>query len=231
MTIFSNLLNAYATIDSKHDITGKIVQSASSWLSPGGSNDASTTATTIQTTSSTTTTTTTTQTPAKSRIYNYRGPYQADVVDSNGLPPVKSNVNPSQPLREKPPSEANNLGVNRRLGQLSSVSNADFYSPAPVTEAAAYGPTDFMVETVKLDKAFFHQFFTAKPMLLGTDVVTSTSVQSSRKRGRETSQELPNNLVNNLLNNVHSKTKLQEMAGNYHRVPTTTTTTTTTAPR
>ena len=32
--IFSNLLNAYATIDSKHDLTGKIINSAASWLTP-----------------------------------------------------------------------------------------------------------------------------------------------------------------------------------------------------
>ena len=32
MSIFSNLLNAYATLDNKHDITNQIVQSASSWL-------------------------------------------------------------------------------------------------------------------------------------------------------------------------------------------------------
>ncbi len=49
-----------------------------------------------------------------------------------------------------------------------------------------------MVETVKLDKDFFHQFFTSKPLLLGTDVVTSTSVQvqkkdMARKRAREDS--------------------------------------------
>ena len=37
VSIFSNLLNAYATLDSKHDITNQIVQSASSWL---GSNTA-----------------------------------------------------------------------------------------------------------------------------------------------------------------------------------------------
>ena len=32
--IFSNLLNAYATIDSKHDLTGKLINSAASWLQP-----------------------------------------------------------------------------------------------------------------------------------------------------------------------------------------------------
>ena len=30
--IFSNLLNAYATIDSKHDLTGKLINSAASWF-------------------------------------------------------------------------------------------------------------------------------------------------------------------------------------------------------
>jgi len=34
-----------------------------------------------------------------------------------------------------------------------------------------YGPNDFIVETVKLDKAFFHQFFTSKPLLLANGEV------------------------------------------------------------
>ena len=42
---------------------------------------------------------------------------------------------------------------------------------------AGYGPDDFIVETVNLDKNFFYQFFTSKPMIIDTDVVTSTSVQ------------------------------------------------------
>ena len=42
-----------------------------------------------------------------------------------------------------------------------------------------YGPDDFIVETVNLDKDFFYQFFTSKPMIIDTDVVTSTSVQVS----------------------------------------------------
>ena len=42
---------------------------------------------------------------------------------------------------------------------------------------AGYGPDDFIVETVNLDKNFFYQFFTSKPVIIDTDVVTSTSVQ------------------------------------------------------
>ena len=38
---------------------------------------------------------------------------------------------------------------------------------------------DVIVETVNLDKNFFYQFFTSKPMIIDTDVVTSTSVQVS----------------------------------------------------
>ena len=41
VSIFSNLLNAYATLDSKHDITNQIVQSASSWLGSNTANPAS----------------------------------------------------------------------------------------------------------------------------------------------------------------------------------------------
>ena len=54
MTIFSNLLNAYATIDSKHDITGKLMQSATNWLSPDEENKTSETTTTLTTQRSTT---------------------------------------------------------------------------------------------------------------------------------------------------------------------------------
>merc|ERR1712083_16955 len=32
--IFSNLLSAYASIDSKHDITGKLINAGASWFSP-----------------------------------------------------------------------------------------------------------------------------------------------------------------------------------------------------
>ena len=40
ITIFSNLLNAYATIDSKHDITEKLINTATSLLGGGaGSGD------------------------------------------------------------------------------------------------------------------------------------------------------------------------------------------------
>lgn len=39
ITIFSNLLNAYATIDSKHDITEKLINTATSLLGGGGGGD------------------------------------------------------------------------------------------------------------------------------------------------------------------------------------------------
>ena len=53
-------------------------------------------------------------------------------------------------------------------------SNGQDFSPS---STAGYGPDDFVVETVNLDKDFFYQFFTSKPMIIDTDVVTSTSVQ------------------------------------------------------
>jgi hypothetical protein len=130
-------------------------------------------------------------------------PYQAVVVDSeelsstnndddyssgySGLSGVKSNVNPDQPLRQKPPSEGMfRVTPGPSLGNGDTkfgVSNPHYFAETLPPPTDAYGPTDFLVETVKLDKAFFHQFFTSKPLLLGTDVVTSTSVQI--KRGRE----------------------------------------------
>ena len=52
-----------------------------------------------------------------------------------------------------------------------------FYFTIFQASTAGYGPDDFIVETVNLDKNFFYQFFTSKPMIIDTDVVTSTSVQ------------------------------------------------------
>ena len=125
-------------------------------------------------------------------------------MDAKDIPPVRSNVDPNQPLRPKPPSD----GVfkvtpsphRKTYGQFG-ISNPNFYSEnlhSPTTEN--YGPNDFIVETIKLDKDFFHQFFTSKPLLLGTDVVTSTSVKVHkdpypRKRSRKTNAELPDSLI------------------------------------
>lgn len=218
MTIFSNLLNAYATIDSKHDITGKLVKQATSWLgvedeegnAKNGTSASMESRETTQSTSSTSdlmTTISTTATTPTTR--NGGGAFDAIVVDNNGLPPVKSNVNPSQPLREKPPSEGffratpkpllySNVLPHRDL--QFGVSNPHFFSEEVPQATEAYGPTDFLVETVKLDKNFLHQFFTSKPVLLGTDVVTSTSVKV--KRGRESSGEVmdgPESLLDAML--------------------------------
>merc|ERR550532_2393694 len=81
------------------------------------------------------------------------------------------------------------------------VSNPNWYSNEIKASTAGYGPDDFVVETVNLDKNFFYQFFTSKPMIIDTDVVTSTSVQvnydQKLKRGRETLSNLPEHLVGN----------------------------------
>ena len=53
--IFSNLLNAYATIDSKHDLTGKLINSAASWFQPGETGEVRTSDSTEITTQSTST--------------------------------------------------------------------------------------------------------------------------------------------------------------------------------
>ncbi len=276
--IFSNLLNAYATIDSKHDITGKLISGAASWFNPASTPDdkinsgdgdqettsSSTTTTTTTAESSTTTLETTSPptvansnsdkpltiggenvtpanvryvpTPANVRVrdrvstfsYSSSGENTAedeyvsllkriksgigsssnslgmnkksansnsireeyDVVYDRGalVPPVRSNLNPDAPLRPKPPSEAivqvspspppNWYGDNenedlRRYG----VNNPSWFSQGLPSSTAGYGPDDFVVETVNLDKDFFYQFFTSKPMIIDTDVVTSTSVQ------------------------------------------------------
>ena len=157
--------------------------------------------------------------------YGPYGPFDAVIVDASDLPPVRSHVNPDQPLRPKPPSDgafrvtpSPNLN---NYGQIG-VQNPNFYNyeqAGPTTEQ--YGPHDFMVETVKLDKDFFHQFFTSKPLLIGTDVVTSKSVKVDktiqtwpRKRSRKTSAELPDSLVDfsQKLAEIANPSKLRQMA-------------------
>ena len=212
ISIFSNLLNAYATLDSKHDITGKIVEGASALFNPSPKE--------AQITEKPEPKSSTTE-----NSDNNDGNYDAVIVDAVDLPPVRSNVDPDQPLRPKPPSE----GVFRvtpapnfqSYGQLG-VQNPHFYSQnryGPTTEN--YGPDDFVVETVKLDKDFFHQFFTSKPILIGTDVVTSKSVTTSvnlqklpRKRTRKTSANLPDSLIDisRTLPEIASSSLLHKMA-------------------
>lgn len=136
--------------------------------------------------------------------------------------------------RPKPPNNgsfkvtpAPNLHTYGKIG----IKNPHYYSHdnhyGPTTEK--YGPDDFIVETVKLDSDFFHQFFTSKPLLIGTDVVTSKSVTTNvnanvnekfqqfypRKRSRKTSADLPDTLLDfhqSLTNIVNHPSKLQQMA-------------------
>ena len=236
--IFSNLLNAYATIDSKHDITGKLINGAASWFQ-GPTQESRTTDTeeesdaptpipTSSTSTSTRVKTTTTSTSGtnsnrkwpkptstnlrvKDRISSFSSSeneeYQSlidriraatkdnseyDIVTSNyDTLPAKSNVFGNGPLRPKPPSEniiqvspsPQGFGEAEEVPQLGVdnpywFSNGQDFSPS---STAGYGPDDFVVETVNLDKDFFYQFFTSKPMIIDTDVVTSTSVQVNRK--------------------------------------------------
>ena len=125
--------------------------------------------------------------------------HQAIVVedDHGSLPPVRSNVNLDQPLRPKPPpsdlpqrpsyevtprpnySGYNQYGVENPgyHSDRNDHNDHDLQKTAGSKVVKVYGPDDFITETVQLDKAYFHQFFTSKPLLLGTDVVTSTSVK------------------------------------------------------
>ena len=133
-------------------------------------------------------------------------PFDAIVVDAEDIQlPVRSNVDPDQPLRPKPPSDGvfkvTPSPYHKPYGRFG-VQNPNFYSEELLSPSTTenYGPNDFIVETVKLDKDFFHQFFTSKPLLLGTDVVTSTSVKVNRdpyprKRSRKTNAELPDSLI------------------------------------
>ena len=165
-------------------------------------------------------------------------PYDAVVVDANfDLPPVRSNVDLDKPLRPKPPSD----GVFKvtPAPSFSSNSAAKYGVPNPNFYSDNLGPTDnygqddFMVETVKLDKAFFHQFFTSKPLLLGTSHVTSKSVEVdknfafARKRSRKTSADLPEALIHDLNMPKFTDSKLQQMAKNHQHQKTTSPETTT----
>jgi len=280
--IFSNLLNAYATIDSKHDITGKLINGAASWFQ-GAPDEVMTadtrstenteeTTTSVTTLSSTTSTTrrptakptrrfnnkkrTTTEslfwtTPTTTRRNEY--PITAtnvrvrdkiptfseneneqylsifnkiknaansqeseyDIVTNydKDLPPVRSNLYSEGPLRPKPPSERiiqvspAPHNYNKDIPPIQyGVSNPNWYSNEVKASTDGYGPDDFVVETVNLDKNFFYQFFTSKPMIIDTDVVTSTSVQVNYdqkfKRGRETSDDVPNKKGRETLSNL-----------------------------
>ena len=142
-----------------------------------------------------------------------------------------------KPLRPKPPSD----GVFKvtPAPSFSSNSAAKYGVPNPNFYSDNLGPTDnygqddFMVETVKLDKAFFHQFFTSKPLLLGTSHVTSKSVEVdknfafARKRSRKTSADLPEALIHDLNMPKFTDSKLQQMAKNHQHQKTTSPETTT----
>jgi len=283
--IFSNLLNAYATIDSKHDITGKLINGAASWFQgtpdevmtadTRSTDNAEETTTTPKLTSTTTTTITikstqkttkrfnkkrtTTERPfwktstttrknkypvtatnvrVRDRISNFGNQKdepneqylsifekiknaanshesEYDIVTNydNDLPPVRSNVYSDGPLRPKPPSDQI-IQVSPAPHDYSKdippiqygVSNPNWYTNELKASTPGYGPDDFVVETVNLDKNFFYQFFTSKPMIIDTDVVTSTSVQVNYdqkfKRGRETSDDIPNKKGRETLSNL-----------------------------
>ena len=278
--IFSNLLNAYATIDSKHDITGKLINGAATWFQGSEENQEasdqdSTTTTTTTTDASTSslnsktlnvetstptptiTTTATTSTTASSPLkytptainvrvtdkistFSYSSEDEKEYysllqkirsgidLDSDesadnsefdseydvvyDILPARSNLGIDIPLRPKPPSEdivqvsPSPVRYNNPSEQYG-VNNPNWFSNNVPSSTPGYGPDDFVVETVNLDKNFFYQFFTSKPMILDTDVVTSTSVKESyapyyptsdklpMKRGRETLSNLPEHIV------------------------------------
>jgi hypothetical protein len=63
------------------------------------------------------------------------------------------------PLRPKPISTSGLVPEPVSVsggGYQYGVTNPDFFAGTP-TPTEGYGPNDFIVETVKLDKAFFHQ--------------------------------------------------------------------------
>ena len=131
--------------------------------------------------------------------YNILDKY--DVVYNNDYMPPKSNMYGD--LRPKPPSEdiivvSPSPEVYNDPYEQYGVNNPNWYGNSP-SSTIGYGPDDFIVETVNLDKDFFYQFFTSKPMILDTDVSTSTSLEVNGlrdyypiKRGRGDQEELSN---------------------------------------
>merc|ERR1712083_922618 len=138
-----------------------------------------------------------------------------DIVNDDEYLPVRSNLYSEGPLRPKPPTEQivqvspAPFDTNQKYPPITyGVSNPNWFSQQKTpTSTEGYGPDDFLVETVNLDKDFFYQFFTSKPMIIDTDVVTSTSVQVNKdsvKRGRDASNApslsaLPDHLQGNQL--------------------------------
>jgi hypothetical protein len=58
------------------------------------------------------------------------------------------------------------------------VSNPEYYSATP-TPTEGYGPNDFIVETVKLDKAFFHQVIINNIFLLENEKLAAPNTLPS----------------------------------------------------
>lgn len=100
----------------------------------------------------------------------------------------RSNINPDQPLRPKPPGSgvfkvtpAPNQGPSSNPNQYGVNNPQYFSSELNNNPNDGYGPNDFIVETVKLDKAFFHQFFTSKPLLLANGEVKQNYILNEKK--------------------------------------------------
>ena len=146
-------------------------------------------------------------------------------------------MNLDQPLRPKPPSwdkPSYSYGVENPHFKDHQTSNSKLVN--------FYSPDDFITETVQLDKSYLHQFFTSKPLLLGTDVVTSTSVKDGgttllkkqgtpllKKQGRmepEEDEELFH--PEDHQPSKHSLLERMVLVHKNMRVPTTTTTASTT---
>ena len=139
--------------------------------------------------------------------YDYDSLDKYDVVYNDYVP---SRSNMYGDLRPKPPSEdiivvSPSPEIYNDPYEQYGVNNPNWYGDGP-SSTIGYGPEDFIVETVNLDKDFFYQFFTSKPMILDTDVSTSTSVEINGglrnyyplKRGRgeqETLSNLPEHLI------------------------------------
>ncbi|XP_040572684.1 uncharacterized protein [Lepeophtheirus salmonis] len=228
--IFSNLLNVYATIDSKHDITGKILDSATAIFgrenpevqpNEGASllNNApsfpSSTTTTMPTTTSTATTTTASSTTTT--LYTTTTTTTTPISYINL---VKSNVNPDLPLRPKPPSEDLSQIPPRPYGSYHSffnnhmndqqyiygMNNPLYFSAETTTTRPSYGPKDFIVETVTIDSAILQDFFTSRPTLLNGKG-TSHLVKESRHSPKERNGDFGESLLS----------KLREMVNNQSR--------------
>lgn len=141
--IFSNLVNAYATIDSKHDITGKLINGAASWFGgpPAEVRTADSQSVSLETTTSTPATTSTTTSTFKLRNKNKKTTTTTTTTES-------TTINNKQFKWPKPTSTS--LRVSDRVSSFSNSEQQEYQSLLERIKAATKNSDEYdvVVDTV-----------------------------------------------------------------------------------